>query len=65
MYQYYNRPYIPTPNIVKDGERFVPFFPLVPFLGGALIGGAAVGLSRPRYYPYPYMPAPYYRPYPY
>lgn len=45
---------------------------LVPFLGGALIGGAAVGLTRPRPiynvapnpYPYPYPPyGPYPRPY--
>ena len=64
-------------NILENnGDRF---FPLVPFLGGALIGGAAVGLTRPRpiynvapQYPRPYYTAPYYhssysyyRPYPY
>jgi len=40
-------------------------FFLLPFLGGALVGGAAVGLTRPRPiynvapqpYPYPYPPA--------
>ena len=46
-----------------NNDRFV-----LPFLGGALIGGAAVGLTRPRpiynVAPYPY-PGPYYRPYPY
>ena len=38
---------------------------ILPFLGGALIGGAAVGLTRPRpiynVAPYPYYPP--YRPY--
>ena len=29
----------------RNDERFVPF---VPFLTGALLGGAAVGLTRPR-----------------
>ena len=29
---------------INSGDRF---FPLVPFLGGALIGGAAVGLTTP------------------
>ena len=48
-----------------NNDRFV-----LPFLGGALIGGAAVGLTRPRpiynVAPYPYpAPYPYYRPYPY
>jgi len=38
------------------------FFPIIPFLGGALIGGAAVGLSRPRPF---YPPYPFYGPYPY
>jgi len=48
-----------------NNDRFI-----LPFLGGALIGGAAVGLTRPRPiynvapYPYPY-PGPYYRSYPY
>ena len=44
----------------NNNDRF-----LFPFLGGALIGGAAVGLTRPRpiynVAPYPY----YQRPYPY
>lgn len=44
---------------------------ILPFLGGALIGGAAVGLTRPRPiynvapYPYPYPPRPYPYPMPY
>lgn len=44
---------------------------LFPFLTGALVGGAAVGVTRPRPiynvapqpYPYPYPPAPMYPPY--
>lgn len=53
-----------------QGDRI--FFP---FLTGALVGGAAVGLTRPRPIfatapvypqPYPYYPSPYpYQPYPY
>ncbi len=55
----------------QNGDR--QFF--FPFLTGALVGGAAVGLTRPRpiynvapqrpVYPYPPAPAPYppYRPY--
>lgn len=53
-----------------DGDRFI-----VPFLLGGLVGGAAVGISRPRpviatnypsygpypYYGYPYNYYPYYR----
>lgn len=46
-----------------NNNRFI-----LPFLGGALIGGAAVGLTRPRpiynVAPYPY-PYPYPRPYSY
>lgn len=57
----YNRPYY------NNQDRFV-----VPFLFGALAGGAAVGVTRPRpvvvtqpypsYQPYPrpYPPYPYY-----
>lgn len=45
-----------------DNNRFI-----LPFLGGALIGGAAVGLTRPRpiynVAPFPNYPPP--RPYPY
>jgi len=56
--------YYPNNNNYKvtplNNDRFV-----LPFLGGALIGGAAVGLTRPRpiynVAPYPY-PGP--RPYP-
>ena len=46
----------------KNGDRF-----LVPFLGGALIGGAAVGLTRPRpiYNVAPYPNMYYSSPYPY
>jgi len=38
---------------------------ILPFLGGALIGGAAVGLTRPRpiYNVAPYPPRPYPVPY--
>ena len=55
-----NKPFVPTPNF-NGGDRFFPLF--FPFLTGAVIGGAAVGLSRPRYYPYP-VPYGYgYRPY--
>lgn len=42
----------------NNGNRFI-----LPFLGGALIGGAAVGLTRPRpiynVAPYQYYPTPY------
>ncbi len=49
-------------NYLNNDNRF-----LVPFLGGALIGGAAVGLTRPRPIynvapypgPRPPMPSPY------
>ncbi len=60
-------PYRPV-YLNQDGERQF----LIPFLGGALIGGAAVGLTRPRPIynvapqPYPYPPVQYppYGPYP-
>ena len=53
------RPRPPRPN--GSQSRFI-----FPFLTGALVGGAAVGLTRPRPiynvapgpYPYPYPPAP-------
>lgn len=58
MYQYpYNSPYS------QSGDRLI-----FPFLTGALVGGAAVGLTRPRpiynVAPYPYYPPrpPYYGP---
>ena len=67
MYPYENyymngQPTMPIPN-QNDNDRFFA----LPFLGGALLGGAAVGLSRPRpvfvqnpgYAPYP-QPYPYY-----
>ena len=46
---------------LNNNNRFI-----LSFLGGALIGGAAVGLTRPRpiYNVAPY-PGPYPRPYPY
>ncbi len=57
------RPRPPRPN--NDNDRFFFF----PFLTGALVGGAAVGLTRPRpiynvapypmYGPRPPYPAPY------
>jgi len=51
------------PNQLDGNRQFV-----VPFLFGALTGGAAVGLTRPRpiynVAPYPPYP-PYPRPYPY
>ena len=58
-------------NQPQSGDRQFLF----PFLGGALLGGAAVGLTRPRPIynvapqpypqpmPYPPMYPPYYRPY--
>jgi hypothetical protein len=39
----------------RNNDRFI-----LPFLGGALIGGAAVGLTRPRPI---YNVSPYYGPY--
>ena len=50
-------------NYRQVGDRifFAPF--AAPFLFGALAGGAAVGITRPR--PYYYPPYPYYRPYPF
>ena len=58
------RPRPPRPNDNKDGFFFFPF------LTGALVGGAAVGLTRPRpiynVAPYPmYGPRPYPAPYSY
>ncbi len=52
----YNRP-LPNSN-----ERFI-----FPFLTGALVGGAAIGLTRPRpiYNVAPYPPRPPYPPMPY
>ena len=52
---YYNTYY-------KDGDRLI-----FPFLTGALVGGAAVGLTRPRpiYNVAPYYYNPGYAPYPY
>ncbi len=58
-----------TNPMVRNDDRF---FPVVPFLVGALAGGAAVGISRPRpvvvtpypqggYYGYGY-PYGYYQP---
>ena len=60
MNQKYNRVYQP----INNNDRFV-----FPFLTGALVGGAAVGLTRPRpiYNVAPYPPAPPFpppRPYP-
>lgn len=46
---------------LNNNNRFI-----LPFLGGALIGGAAVGLTRPRpIYNVAPFPGPHYRPYPY
>lgn len=57
MRNYPNNNYPVTP---LNNDRFI-----LPFLGGALIGGAAVGLTRPRpiynVAPYPHYPP---RPYP-
>lgn len=48
--------------MMHGGDRFG--FAL-PFLTGALVGGAAVGISRPRpVYVNPYPPRPIYGPYP-
>ena len=52
------------PNYIKNNDdRFLAF----PFLTGALVGGAAVGLTRPRpiYNVAPYNNGPYYGGYPY
>lgn len=58
-------------NLYRSNDTRFGF--AVPFLFGALAGGAAVGISRPRpvfvtggqYQPYPYQPYPPFRPYPY
>lgn len=57
MFQYPNNSYNVSSS---NNDRFI-----IPFLGGALIGGAAVGLTRPRpiYNVAPYQPYPP-RPYP-
>ena len=59
MHPRFNRNMGPRPI---NQDRFV-----FPFLTGALVGGAAVGLTRPRpiynVAPYPYQPYPY-PPYP-
>ena len=51
-------------NNLNRNDRFI-----FPFLSGALIGGAAVGITRPRpiynVAPYPPYPYPYYPPYGY
>lgn len=52
----YQNPYDFRPN--NNGDRQFLF----PFLGGALLGGAAVGLTRPRPI-YNVAPQPYYQPY--
>lgn len=57
MYQNPNNFYYNNNN---NGDRQFLF----PFLGGALIGGAAVSLTRPRPI-YNVAPYQYYRPYPY
>ena len=44
MYYPNNRYPMNRPNYNYNNDRFF----LLPFLGGALIGGAAVGLTRPR-----------------
>lgn len=51
----YQNPYMMRPN---NGDRQFLF----PFLGGALLGGAAVGLTRPRPI-YNVAPQPAYPPY--
>lgn len=53
------RPYPNYGNPYQNGDRFV-----FPFLTGALVGGAAVGLTRPRpiYNVAPYGPGPAYYP---
>ena len=59
----YNRP--PIPNVTFDNkDRFFPFLGFFPLVTGALIGGAAVAVSRPRpivgYPAYPPMYPPSY-----
>ena len=55
MYPYQMRNNKPMPN--QEGDRLI-----VPFLLGAVTGGAAVGLTRPRPV---YVNQPYYGPRPY
>lgn len=64
MYPYYNKPLIRN-SYYNNNDRFI-----FPFLVGAVTGGAAVGLTRPRpiYNVAPTQPGPYYpgpSPYPY
>lgn len=56
--KYYHNNNFPVEYISNGGNRFF----LVPFLTGALAGGAAVGLTRPRPI-YNVAPQPSYPPY--
>lgn len=59
MITYPNTTIYPQPLMHQSGDRFV-----APFLFGALAGGAAVGLTRPRpIYNVAPQPIPYYPPY--
>ena len=61
---YYTDQYLPQSNSLQDDQRFIG--PIVPFIGGALIGYIAgrpqQSYGYPVYYPYyPYYPTYYYR----
>ena len=67
---YYYNPNLQTQHQIQNEERFIG--PIIPFIGGALIGyiaGRPQYTSYPSYYPvyYPYYPNYYYyqRPYNY
>lgn len=44
---YINRPIIPN-SVFDNQDRFFPFFGIVPFIVGGVVGGALVSASRPR-----------------
>lgn len=60
--QYYNFPYYNQYSINTNEERFIG--PVIPFIGGALIGYIA-GRPQYSYNTQPYYPVYYYPTYPY